>query len=110
VPDRQNSLEIIRQRESVIEPVREYRRLEGLRLVAGDNILRPLAFRIAALYRHHIDIGRRHLPQRESIGQLQAAIDREISVNGGEIDVFERPWGLSRLQWYDLDAPGFLMT
>src|SRR5437867_12148432 len=86
------SLQIVRQRKAVIEPVREDCRLEGLRLVAGDNILRPRGFSIAALYRHHIDV----------------AVDREIALNGGKIDVVEGAWRLGRLQWHDLDASWIL--
>ena len=67
-----------------------------------------MAFRIGALYCHHVDIRCCHLLQRKGVGQLQAAIDREISLNRGEVDIVERPWRLRRLQWHDLDAPGIL--
>jgi hypothetical protein len=67
------SSEIIRQGKAVIEPVRKNRVLERRRLVGGHHVLRPRAVGIAALDRHDIDVRRRHLLQRKSVGQLEAA-------------------------------------
>ena len=60
-----------------------------MRLVTGDDVLRPLAVRIAAFHRDDIDVRRRHLLQRESVRQLEPAVDCEIALDGGEVDVVE---------------------